>query len=120
MRVAAGARPDARDKQGTLPLHRACSALQSRTVELLLDSSPATVNAADHEGETPLHIVVGMGEDAQSTEIARFLVAHGADLEAKNKAGESPLALFGGKLPSSIASVLEAEDEEQDEDAMDT
>jgi hypothetical protein len=42
------------------------------------------------------------------------------DLEAKNKGWELSLALFGGKLPSSIVSVLEAEEDGQFEDAKDT
>jgi hypothetical protein len=117
MCAAVGAKADVRDRQGALPLHRSCSCLQARTVKLFLSAMPGTVSAADNMGETPLHIVVSMGEDPRSVEIARTLVAHGADLEAKDIAGNTPLALFGGKLPSSIAMALEAE---EDEEVMDT
>lgn len=96
-------------------MHRACSALQQHVVEALLAHAPRTVNAANRAGDTPLHVIVSVGQDPRSVEIARVLVRGGADLEAKNKEGETPLALLGGTLPSSIASALHADGD----DAMD-
>ena len=64
----------------------------------------------DVEGNTPLHVIVSVGEDPRSIQIARILVKRGADVDVKNKEGEGALDLFGGKLPASIASVLDSED----------
>ena len=109
MRHAAGAKATCRDSLGATALHRACSALQQPAVVALLDACPELVNIADSQGDTALHVIVSVGQDPRSVQIARVLVQRGADLEATNKAGEAPLALFGGKLPASIASALEDE-----------
>jgi ankyrin repeat protein len=54
---------------------------------VLLDRK--TVNAADHEGETPLHIAARNGAVA----FARVLLAGGAAVNARNRRGQTPLGL---------------------------
>ena len=47
------------------------------------------INAANDNGDTALHVAVtGRG----SPEIVRFLISRGANLQAKNKRGQTPLA----------------------------
>jgi ankyrin repeat protein len=107
----AGANAAARDSLGATALHRACSALQQPVVDCLLDAEPKLVNMADAQGNTPLHVTVSVGQDPRSIEIARVLVRRGADLTIKNKEGEGALDLFGDKLPASIASALQRDED---------
>jgi ankyrin repeat protein/L-ascorbate metabolism protein UlaG (beta-lactamase superfamily) len=53
----------------------------------LIDASPGLVNARTEEGDTPLHIAATAGK----TEAALYLIARGADTEARNSADQSPL-----------------------------
>jgi ankyrin repeat protein len=56
-------------------------------VVLLLDKG-ADINAQDLEkGATPLHHAASWGR----TEVLSILIARGADLNLKNKAGQTPL-----------------------------
>jgi ankyrin repeat protein len=52
-------------------------------------SQPSDVNAADLAGNTALHGAVSMGYD----EVIRLLANNGAQINAKNKRGQTPLAL---------------------------
>lgn len=58
-------------------------------VEDLLNDDPAQINAADEYGFTALHGVAG--ED--QLEIARLLLEHGANVDARNDEGITPLHL---------------------------
>uniref|UniRef100_UPI0013D3130B ankyrin repeat domain-containing protein n=1 Tax=Endozoicomonas acroporae TaxID=1701104 RepID=UPI0013D3130B len=65
----------------------------------------ADVNAADHQGETPLHIaarqrsaltghpeyLLAVALKHQHTDVARTLIDHGADVNAADHQGETPL-----------------------------
>jgi ankyrin repeat protein len=59
-----------------------------QAIALLLDLG-LDINAANDNGDTALHLAVtGRG----SQEIVRFLISRGANLQAKNKRGQTPLA----------------------------
>jgi hypothetical protein len=45
----------------------------------------ALAKVSHHKGDTPLHLIANSGD----VEMARFLVAHGADVSAKNSRGET-------------------------------
>ena len=54
-------------------------------VKYLVEELHADVNARDHEGNTALHHAAARGDN----EMIEFLVAHGADVKAVNRAGET-------------------------------
>jgi uncharacterized protein len=56
-------------------------------VEDLLKQDPASVNATDNYGFTPLHGVVG----EHYFDMARLLIAKGANVNAQNDSGTTPL-----------------------------
>ena len=49
--------------------------------QMLLDADASCVNVADNEGDTPLHNAARGGHE----EVARLLVARGADATLKNE-----------------------------------
>jgi Ankyrin repeats (3 copies)/Ankyrin repeat len=94
--VEAGADPDAMDKSGVAPLHRAVRTRSSAAVSALIDSGadPLLMNKS---GSTPLHLAVqNTGKSNSVTDAAKdeqgriiqVLLGHGAsgsDLDAKGK-----------------------------------
>mgnify|MGYP001807392820 CR=1 FL=1 len=49
------------------------------------------MNAVDGDGATPLHLAVRQGAPVEP-ELVKTLLRHAADLEARDKAGNTPLA----------------------------
>jgi hypothetical protein len=54
-------------------------------VKYLVEELHADVNGRDHEGNTALHHAAARGDN----EMIEYLVAHGADVKAVNRAGET-------------------------------
>ena len=64
---------------------------------------------ADHKGESPLHVLMINSDDAKKQRVVASLLAAGADLEARNKYGSTPLhraAYFGH--PETVKQLVEA------------
>lgn len=80
---------EARDKDGSTPLHCAVWKGHQQVVALLLEAG-ADVNAQnenDHWGTTPLHAAA----HANQASIAQLLIDSGADVNATDREGRTPM-----------------------------
>jgi len=94
-----GAYVNKKDNTGNTALHGAVLLAGLDKIEILLENG-VDINASDDNGVTPLHSICGTwhGYSANpkwyrrsARELLKFFVAHGADLNMKTKAGETPL-----------------------------
>ena len=96
---------NARDKDGSTPLHCAVWKGHQHVVAVLLEAG-ADVNAHnenDHWGTTPLHAAAHANQAA----IAELLIDHGADLNAKDREGRTPISHTTFHQARAVAKVLE-------------
>jgi len=95
----------ARDKDGSTPLHCATWKGHQETVAVLLDGG-ADVNAEnsnEHWGTTPLHAAAHANQAA----IAQLLIEHGADLNARDLNGKTPMHHTTFHKAKTVAKLLE-------------
>jgi ankyrin repeat protein len=71
------------------PLHRAAQTGALTKVKAFLGKNPDCVNIKDENGWYPLHLAIKGGH----VEIFKFLVARGADINARGTCGVTPLRL---------------------------
>lgn len=81
----------ARDSKGRVPFHTLCRYGREDLAEFLLQRNPKQISMADSEQNTPLHLAATTGKNGR--EMIRFLVLNDAEVDRKNKAGETPLLL---------------------------
>jgi ankyrin repeat protein len=95
--ISKGADPNAVDKTGVAPLHRAVRKRSLAAVRALLDGG-ADARKPNKSGSTPLHLAVqntgasGSGSDAaheQQVEIIKLLLARGARPTDKDSQGKT-------------------------------
>ena len=96
---------DARDTDGSTPLHCAVWKGQLQMVAALVDAG-ADVNAQnenEHWGTTPLHAAA----HANQAGIAQLLIDHGAKVNAKDREGRTPLFHTTFHKAKAVARILE-------------
>jgi hypothetical protein len=95
--IRAGANPDATDKSGVAPIHRAVRTRCAAAVQALL-SGGAKVELRNKSGSTPLHLAVqntgrgGSGSPEaieQQRQIIRVLLESGASIKEKDGSGKT-------------------------------
>lgn len=111
--IANGADVNLKDKDGIAPLHLASGLKNVDAVRMLIDAN-AGVNDTDNWDFTPLHSAVlnckdGKHDNTASKEIVKILVENGADSDAINIMGHTPLidAVCAGNY-SAIQGFIEA------------
>ena len=86
--IESGADVNAVDNNGETPLHAMIRYNHFNQVELLLQKG-SNVNTKDSYSNYPLHSAVFHGEDG--VELAKLLISNGADINASNGRGWTPL-----------------------------
>lgn len=96
---------DAKDSHGETPLYKACAHDKNPIVKLLLTKHDVDPNAANVDGNTPLHAA----SRNLNIEVAQELLKAGARLDAVNRFGKTPLdvvgeavGLFGTNIQKSV------------------
>lgn len=72
-------------------IHRAVKSDLLARVRDLLENDPARARKRDDSGNTPLHVLDVDNRMEDTEEILRLLVAHGAEVNARNQEGLTPL-----------------------------
>lgn len=86
-----GAPVDAHDGTGKTPLHRA-GLVGAAEVAALLIEHDAALDVRDDDGATLLHLLCTSVRTDEALETAQVLIDAGADTEARNRRGATPLA----------------------------
>jgi len=93
--------PEAGAEPGSVPSTSA-EAEEVKRIQVLIKDSPDLINAADGASLTPLHKASSLGQ----LQVARFLVANGADVEARGSNGETSLQLAASQGHKAIVELL--------------
>lgn len=81
-----------------IPLHFAVSRGNPKTVKLLIELGNANVNFTDENHKTPLHHAVNLDlSNEKNCKIVKLLLTNGADIDLKDRFGESPLSKSRGR-----------------------
>lgn len=99
-----GADANARNHRGQTPLHLAARSQAFDCVELLLRKGNADPNIGDFDKRTALHAAVGKA--ARSYDIIEILVSYGAEVNAKDQYGYTPLHMAALNELSQCVEVL--------------
>jgi uncharacterized protein len=101
--LAHGADPNVPDIYEWTPLMRAVQQQRPAVVHVLLDSKRLALDAQNENGRTALHIAAAAGFE----DIASMLVARGADVHVRDRAGNTPAALALAEGHVAIAKLID-------------
>jgi len=99
-----GADVNARDKNGWTPLMHAVADRHPETVNALLGIDSVDPNLREESGSTALHMAAMTGD----VDVARALIARGADASARTSRGYSPAQVAREAKHAELAHLLEA------------
>ena len=94
------------DTDGFTPLHRASQDSRDPEIVRLFLKFGANPNARSNERKTPLHLVMSWGPIAPRLEKARILLAHGADIDAEDLSGRTPLLIASERKDDEMVRLL--------------
>jgi len=97
-----GARPIVCNEAGSTPLHYACSGRALPVVQFLVEGGHIPVNYANPVGWTPLHYAA----DGGSLSVVEWMCFHGANAQAVEANGETPLEVAVRKGFADVAEFL--------------
>lgn len=105
-------RPDREDVRAVLLEHAtdvtdvAYAGARDR-LETLLEEDPARAHTARPNGRTALHVLAS-GEVSEFEPLMDLLLAHGADIHARDRQGQTPLAIATAAMADEVAAALVA------------
>jgi ankyrin repeat protein len=104
--VAAGANPKVKAQDGTSVLMAAAAGARLATFKYAYEIDP-NVGGVTTAGDTVMHVAVAINgrTQAEVCEVIQFLADHGAELDALNNAGRTPIAI-ADNLPVDLAVTL--------------
>ncbi|WP_264685239.1 ankyrin repeat domain-containing protein [Wolbachia endosymbiont (group B) of Parapoynx stratiotata] len=89
-----------RDNSGRVPLHCAASNGKLDIVKYFIDEEKVDVNVKDNNDDTPLHLATGY------LDVVKYLISKGANINAKCKAGKTPLDIAAYQKLSDVVEYL--------------
>jgi ankyrin repeat protein len=94
----------------TTPLNIAARCGDQAVVNQFLKTPGINVNFKDSKGKTPLHSLLGTPGNKTTVETIRQLIAKGADVNATNNTGDTPLHYVASQLhrPAFVEELLKA------------
>lgn len=113
--LAYDADPNIQQADGETPLHRAAEKGRYRVAELLLKAHAKADMRNVSQGRTPLHLAVMFNQ----VDTAAMLLAHGADREAKDMQGRTPLELLPTAEMSACFQTPQARSDTEEEEEGD-
>eukprot|EP01100_Stratorugosa_tubuloviscum_P014029 TRINITY_DN726_c1_g2_i1.p1 TRINITY_DN726_c1_g2~~TRINITY_DN726_c1_g2_i1.p1 ORF type:complete len:134 (-),score=71.28 TRINITY_DN726_c1_g2_i1:83-484(-) len=111
--IRSGLKDNQKDAVGNSALHWAAAGGYIEIATLLIRNAQSQVNLKNASGDTPLHKAAWKNQ----FEMSQFLLSNGADLDAANSEGQTPVALARNKeLRNLLSPPIEVNEFDDDDD----
>ena len=100
--VSKGAPVNEADARGDIPLHSAIKERRTPLVEFFISETETNLSLADQRLSSPLHLIISYYDDREAAlELIKGFVSRGANVNAQDESGNTPLhlALIEGHFP---------------------